>query len=251
MNIWENAVITDKGLSLQSKLTQGHTLKITRAVTGSGYVTAGLLHKQTAVADEQQTLEFKTASYPEAGKCAVLVALTNDGLAAGYKVMQVGFYAEDPDEGEILYFIAQAPDQSDGTNVPSESEMPGYSAEWTFYFQYGQADGVAVTVDPSNTVSREEMETYIGDEFVRITETEIDAAFGTIGGGDISGDTGGGEAGTGGTYTLDHNALYNRDAANQHTIGAITGLQDALAAAEGNELDSQSVEDAWTVATEE
>ena len=181
MNIWENAVITDKGLSLQAKLTQGNTLNLTRAAAGSGYVAAGLLQKQTAVSGEKQNLRFKTLSFPETGKCAVPVALTNDGLATGYKATQVGVYAEDPDEGEILYFIAQAADQASGTTIPSETEMPGYSAEWTFYFQYGHANGVNVTVDPSYTVSRQEMETYIDDEIVRITESEIDAALGTTG----------------------------------------------------------------------
>ena len=82
----------------------------------------------------------------------------------------------DPDEGEILYFIAQA-ETGTGTIIPSVSEMPGYSAEWTFYFQYGQADSVEVVVDPSGTVTREEMGAFIDSEFATITKAEIDSAF--------------------------------------------------------------------------
>lgn len=161
MNIWANAVITDKGLALQSKLIEGITLGITRAVTAAGYVTPGLLNKQTDVTSPKQTLKFKTISYPEPGKSAVPVVLTNDDVTAGYTATQVGIYATDPDEGEILYFIAQA-ESGHGTVIPSKTEMPGYNAQWTFYFQYGQADGVNVTVDPSNTVSQAEMEEFVG-----------------------------------------------------------------------------------------
>ena len=160
MNIWKNAVITDKGLALQSKLIQGTTLAITRAVVGAGTVTPGLLSKLTEVINPKQELTFGAASYPEEGKCAVPVRLRNDGLGMGYTATMLGVYAMDPDDGEILYLATQAESDS-GTIVPSEAEMPGYSAEWTFYFQYGQADGVNVTVDPAGTITREQMESYV------------------------------------------------------------------------------------------
>ena len=176
MNIWENAVITAQGLALQAKLLEGSTLKLTRAATGTGYVTPGLLQQQTAVSNEAQSLEFSSMVYPEPDKCAVTMRLTNSGLEKGYTALQVGVYVEDQNGNEILYFIAQANSEA-GTIIPSESEMPGYSAEWTFYFQFGQADGVEVTVNPANTVSWEEMERYFSEELVPMTAEEIDAIF--------------------------------------------------------------------------
>lgn len=164
MNTWSNTVLTDKGLALMAKLTQGNTLNITRAATGAGFVTPGLLAKQTEITDLKQTLVLKPASYPETGKCALPVALKNEGLATGYTATQVGIFATDPDEGEVLFFVSQAADAASGTIVPSETEMPGYSAEWTFYFQYGQADSVIVTVDPANTVSRGEVEAMLASK---------------------------------------------------------------------------------------
>lgn len=175
MNQWANTVLTDKGAALLSKLTQGNTLNITKAITGSGFVTPGLLTKQTEVTDPQQELTFRPVSYPEEGQCAITVALKNEGLAVGYKATQVGLYATDPDEGEILFFITQSTDAASGTIVPSETEMPGYSAEWTFYLKYGQADGVTVEVYAAGTVSREEMEQYVNQRFVPITNEQIDA----------------------------------------------------------------------------
>ena len=173
MNIWANAVITEKGLALLAKLTQGNTLDIVDAVTGSGYVTPGLLMKQTEVTDPKQTLKAKTVSYPETGRCDLPLILTNDGLETGYEATQVGVFANDPDEGKILFFISQSIDANTGTTVPSETEMPGYSAEWTFRLQYGQADSVNVTVDPSNTISPAELRAYIADNFIPLTRNEI------------------------------------------------------------------------------
>lgn len=157
MNAWENAVVTSLGASLLTKLVEGHTLQLTRAETGTGYVTPGTLTSEVAVSEPKQELTFKPITYPEEGKCKLPCRLTNDNVAEGYVAQQVGIYAMDPDVGEILFFIAQA-SSGDGTIIPSSSEMPGYSAEWTFYFQYGQADGVAVSVDPANSVTREELD---------------------------------------------------------------------------------------------
>lgn len=160
MNIWENTVITEKGLSLQAKLIEGTSLIITRAVSGTGYVTPALLQKQTAVSGEKQTLAFRTVTYPSVGKCAVPVVLKNDGLTEGYMATQIGIYAEDPDEGEILYLISQA-ENGTGTEVPSEEELASYSASWTFYMQYGHADNVTVVVDPSDAITIDILEAHL------------------------------------------------------------------------------------------
>lgn len=164
MNIWANAVITQKGLALQSKLISGTTLNITKVQIGAGYTSPVLLPQQEEIIDVKKTLSAVTGiSYPEQGKCAININITNDDIDQGFTAKQIGIFANDLDEGEILYFIAQAENEA-GTIVPSKTEMPGYSAEWTFYFQYGQADNVIVQVDPSNTVSRNDMETYVAQE---------------------------------------------------------------------------------------
>ena len=152
MSAWTNGTYTHKGLALLSKLTQGNSLKITRAVTGTGYVTPANLANQSAVTGIKQTLSFKAATYPETGMCKLPMFVKNEGLKTGYIAKQIGLYALDPDEGEILYFIAQS---QNGTQIPSEAEMPEYSSTWTFYFRYGQADNVNVTVDPSHTVTED------------------------------------------------------------------------------------------------
>jgi len=181
MNIWANSVITKKGLALQSKLITGTTLNITKVVVGAGYVNPVLLQDQTAVSQPKQTITMMTGiAFPEEGKCAVTIKLTNDDLTVGYTAMQIGFYATDPDVGEILYFISQA-ESGTGTVIPADSEMTDYSAEFTYYFQYGQADNVTVVVDPAGTVTESAMQVYVENFFntnlIAITDDEIDEAF--------------------------------------------------------------------------
>lgn len=73
-------------------------------------------------------------TYPEEGKCAVKIVLDNEAILTGFTAKQVGIYANDPDEGEILYFISQ---DATGTEIPSMADIASFSAEWTYYFQYG------------------------------------------------------------------------------------------------------------------
>ena len=175
MNIWENAIVTDSGRALLSKLIEGNTLVITRAETGEGYVSPSVLSTQTAVLYPKQALTFSAVSYPEEGKCKLVCKLTNDSLSGGYTAKQVGVYATDPDKGEILFMIVQA-SSGEGTIIPSAAEMKAYSAEWTLYFQFGQASGVSVVVDPSNAVSRGDMEAYVA-EALKGVEIPVDSAF--------------------------------------------------------------------------
>lgn len=160
MNIWSNAVMTNAGLALLAKLVAGTTLTITKAQTGSGTVATSQLPSQTSVTNPQQTLTFRSVTTPEEGTAALTCYLQNDSLTTAYTATQVGIYAQDPDDGEILFFIAQAASGT-GVAVPSNSEMPGYTAEWTFYFAYGQADSVSVTVSPANTVSQAQAQQMI------------------------------------------------------------------------------------------
>lgn len=155
MSTWNEGVYTQKGLALLAKLTQGTSLNITRAVAGTGKVSDTSLNIQTAVTNPKQELTFQTAYYPEVGTCKLPMYLTNDGVTATYNIHQIGLYATDPDEGEILYFIAQS---TNGTEIPSFDLAPGFTATWTFYFKYGQANDVNVTVNPNNAVTPDMLE---------------------------------------------------------------------------------------------
>ena len=146
-----NAVITDAGHRLQAALLgTGKGLVFTRAVTGAG-LAEGELAAQTAVTEERQTLSLQPAMPLEDAKTRVQVLLSNAGLEAGYTMHQLGFYAKAQDaEEEILYALVQ---DETGDIIPADAESPGFTADWSYVFAYGNADSVTVTVDPAGMIT--------------------------------------------------------------------------------------------------
>lgn len=240
-NSWKAGVITNKGLGLLSKLIKGHTLAITRAETGTGWVDPELLAQQTAVSEPMQALTFSAVSYPDEGKCMIPCKLTNAEVTESYIARQIGLYAMDPDLGEILFYITQVEDEEGGTGIPAANIIPSYSSTWNLVIYYGMADGVDVTVDPAGAVTQEEMVQYVTEvlnDFEVASNAEIDEVLGNV--------TGEGDTGTGsGTYTLDHSKLYNRDLEDQHPIEAIEGLDERL-----DELEEMASDDGGEVMTD-
>lgn len=178
MNIWSNAVMTTAGLALQARLTTGQTLSITKVQAGAGTVSVSQLPSQTAVTTPKQTLTIRQVT-SDANSAALTCYLENDNVSTGYTATQIGVFAQDPVAGEILYFIVQAA-SGQGTEIPSSEEMPGYTAEWTFYFGFGQADSVSVTVDPANTVSQAQVTTMISTALTGATFNASQITAGTL-----------------------------------------------------------------------
>lgn len=131
MNIWESTVLTDKGAALQAKFVDGQTLQITRVMTGAVKVPVVNLRQQTSVTDGGKEITLQPSRI-EGDKMIVPVLLENKELEKGYDLWQVGIYAQDPDEGEILYCLAQA---SEAKHIPSVAEAPGFSITWDFCFK--------------------------------------------------------------------------------------------------------------------
>lgn len=100
MNI--QGTYTNKGLALTAKTAVGACLRVTRVVGGSGY-TADVPNAKELDAI-RQTLAVGEARC--ASSTAVLpVTLAAVELGASYTLTELGVYAEDPDEGEILYCV--------------------------------------------------------------------------------------------------------------------------------------------------
>lgn len=151
MNIWENTVLTDQGKALQAKLLQGQTLKISRVTTGSKKVPIVDLRQQADVTEGGYDITLQP-SRTEGEKTVLPVLLENTGLKESYDLWQVGFFAEDPDEGEILFCISQA---SQAKHIPSEAESPGYSVTWDFYFNTSNSVPFEVVLNSSGLVNIE------------------------------------------------------------------------------------------------
>ena len=93
---------TNKGLALTAKTAAGACLRVTRVVGGSGHTTD--VPNAAQLSEIRQTLTVGEAHCT--GDTAVLpVTLAAMALEDSYTLTELGIYAEDPDEGEILYCV--------------------------------------------------------------------------------------------------------------------------------------------------
>ncbi len=168
MDIWENASLTEKGADLQNKLINGETLKITKVKTGAGKVSAMYLRQQTEVANPVQELTIQPATIVD-DNIIIPVLLDNIGLTESYELWQVGFYAEDPDEGEILYCIAQA---AKGKDIPTEQESPGYSIVWNFHFKNSEENPFELSITPAGLTSMRTFQEHANNVDIHVTLEE-------------------------------------------------------------------------------
>lgn len=156
--MWENTALTNKGKALQSKLTAGNILKITNVKSGAGRVSVLDIRDQTAVQDIKQELTLQPMTVKN-NRVELSVLLENVNLKESYELWQVGIYAEDPDEGEILYCLAQA---SEGKIIPSATESPGFSITWNFHFKVSDGEKIDMQIEPAGLVSVETFNQRLG-----------------------------------------------------------------------------------------
>lgn len=107
----EGSVLTQQGIGLIGKLLRAKSsLKLTRACVGDGIIDpddpdvnpeifTDLIHYTSDVA----ILGFADS---ENGEATIMLQATSIGVEHGYFIREAAVYAEDPDEGEILYAYA-------------------------------------------------------------------------------------------------------------------------------------------------
>lgn len=154
MAVWDFAVVTNAGLNLQAKQATGSTITFTKVKTGGASVPAVLLQNQTDVSDAKQEFLFSDNPYmlKEDGAAQLSFVITNDDVTTEYNCWQVGIFAEDPEQGEILYAILQT---LNPMIMPTPETNPGWSAEFHVAVQYGNAEQVNVLVDAAGVISRQ------------------------------------------------------------------------------------------------
>lgn len=146
-------IVTNKGLTLQNKQVQGADLILTKAVSGSSSVSLVDLRNQTEVKSIEQTLVIESLKQDASEHSyTLLVRLDNQGLEKAYQLRQIGIYANDPDEGEILFALAQL---DVAKTIGSEAEAPGYTLQVNFVFQNNNEANIVVNYDDSKFVTRE------------------------------------------------------------------------------------------------
>ena len=152
------AVVTNKGRILQNKQVDGATIQFTRVVSSASVVPVVNLRDQTAIASIKQTLTVQFIKQnPGEQAYTIQVLLDNTNLTTAYNLSQIGFYAKDPDDGEILFAIAQLDTVK---KIDSYNDMPGYTLEMNFKFKNSNDANVTMEFDANGLMTRKRKPYY-------------------------------------------------------------------------------------------
>ena len=141
---WNGLQLTNKGIALLAKVQAGTELVITKLKSGSGVLPQGTDVKNlTDLISPEQNLGIG-AIEAMGDYCKISSTISNTDLAAGYYVRELGVFANDPDEGEILYLYANdgAPDY-----LPAGGGSTVISQEFSVMVAVRDTDKVSVTID--------------------------------------------------------------------------------------------------------
>ena len=132
MALFSNGVLTKKGQALIAKSeATGAGIHITKARAGSGLhadTSVSTLESQTALIKEEQEFGISDLSTVPGndGVAVITVVISNNGSKNTYYLNELGIYAEDPDEGEILYCLIIS--DSGTIYIPADNGGGGLSA---------------------------------------------------------------------------------------------------------------------------
>lgn len=145
MASWNKITMTDVGATLQAKINAGlTTLKFTRVAIGSGTRT-GSLNSATALINEQMTLGINKIT--QNGNTVTLeLTISNSGVKTGFKISELGLFATDPDDGEIMY-VAMTDDNPD--YMPAEGGSTVVQQEFQLQFTMSNTGSVSATINPN------------------------------------------------------------------------------------------------------
>lgn len=141
---FKKAVITEKGLSLVTKVQMGSTtLTFTKIATGAGSYADEDVGTRTELKDKKQEFSLSSISVVDNDTVKLRAVISNAGLAAGYYIREIGLFAQDPDEGEILYSLAVAYEEQ-WDYLPAESEVSPATINLDTFSSVANASAVTI-----------------------------------------------------------------------------------------------------------
>ena len=157
--------LTIAGRNLLAKALTGVELKFTRVMSGDGYLPGGQnIADLMAMVAPQRELPIVSMNVTGVGTATIRAIITNEGLPSGFWVREVGLFAKDPDDGEILYAYANAGDYAD--YLPGQDGPDAVQFQLSLIAVIDQAANVKAEISSDLTfVTQEELNYRLDDLF--------------------------------------------------------------------------------------
>lgn len=165
---WQGFTLTEKGLNLQAKINAGlATLNFTKISIGSGSSSSSSL---TDLAKREKDLTI--ASCTVDGSIVKLVStLTNTGITKPFKERELGLFATDPDDGEIMFAYMT---DTDPDTMPAEGSATVVSKRMTLNLTFSNTGNVSAVLDSGQLVTFADIKTATNDaEFNDNSDSKI------------------------------------------------------------------------------
>ncbi len=166
---WNEAVITDLGLSVLAKGILEGSVLITSAVGGESCSAADLLSGMSEIAPPVHTLNLAKAEI-EQGKAVVNVRVQNKGVRESFVIRQIGLFSKIRDSADSPVLTAVIQDKN-GEVVPTEKENPEFLLEFDLVIPIENKENTEISVTPNTFATLgdlEERERVLSGETERV-----------------------------------------------------------------------------------
>ncbi|RKJ47345.1 hypothetical protein D7X25_22670 [bacterium 1XD42-8] len=150
MGDYNRSVITKKGIALMTKTLAGVPCQFTRAASSENRI--GLDVDLTEIIEldgVQQSVDLLSIKPINATAVRIEALFENASLEKGYYVEVIGLYAQDPDEGEILYSVTTA---KKAEWLPEWNGMSTSSLTFNLIVAVANAAHVSILINPDSLV---------------------------------------------------------------------------------------------------
>ena len=150
---WSGAIMTKQGRALEAKVTAGICkLELTKLKVGDGEPHE--IESMTDLAAPKLDIGISSISHTDAGICDIEGVITNAELEKGFYMRELGIYATDPEEGEILYAVAT---DSHADYLQAKGSSTTLSVGLHVQVVITNADSVMAIIDPKGLTTRTDL----------------------------------------------------------------------------------------------
>lgn len=150
---WSGAIMTKQGRALEAKVTAGICkLELTKLKVGDGEPHE--IESMTDLAAPKLDIGISSISLTDAGICDIEGVITNAELEKGFYMRELGIYATDPEEGEILYAVAT---DSHADYLQAKGSSTTLSVGLHVQVVITNADSVMAIIDPKGLTTRTDL----------------------------------------------------------------------------------------------
>lgn len=150
---WSGAIMTIQGRALEAKVTAGRCkLELTKLKVGDGESLD--LERMTDLISPKLDIGISSLLPSDAGICDIEGVITNAELEKGFYMRELGIYATDPDEGEILYAVAT---DSHADYLQAKGSSTTLSVGLHVQVVITNADSVTAIIDPKGLMTRTDL----------------------------------------------------------------------------------------------